>query len=82
MDRRRAMADRELIGDLLRQTRIAAGIVQEELAERLRVSQSYVSRVEHGEIRLSILQLRAILQALDVDLATFLAKVEERLARR
>ena len=82
MDRRYSMESRSIIGTLLRETRSAAGVVQEDLAERLRRSQSYISRIERGEIRLGILQLREILEAIGADMTTFIARIEELVARR
>lgn len=43
----------------LRQARIDAGLSQEEVAERLGVSQSYVSRAERGERRIDVIELQA-----------------------
>lgn len=46
------------IGVLLRQAREAAGLTQEELAERLNTKKSAISRIENhaGDIRLSTLE--------------------------
>lgn len=67
--------------DLLRGAREAAGLTQVELAQALRRSQSFVSKVERGETRLDVLQLRAICRALGTTLPDFVARLEEQLAR-
>jgi transcriptional regulator with XRE-family HTH domain len=67
---------------LLREIRESASVTQVELGRRLGQTQSYVSKFERGEIRLDVIQLRAICGLLDTDLPTFIAKLEERLPRR
>jgi transcriptional regulator with XRE-family HTH domain len=67
---------------LLREIRESASVTQVELGRRLGQTQSYVSKCERGEIRLDVIQLRAICGLLDTDLPTFIGKLEERLPRR
>lgn len=67
---------------LLREAREQAGITQVELAKKLRQSQSYVSKVERGDRRLDIVQLRTICQVLGLTLADFVQRLERELAKR
>ena len=67
---------------LLVDTRKAAEITQVELAELLEQSQSFVSKVERGETRLDIIQLRTILQTLGTPLSAFVDELEQRFAQR
>jgi transcriptional regulator with XRE-family HTH domain len=67
---------------LLRETRLAAGLTQVQLAERLARSQSFVSKVEVGETRLDVIQLRTICQALGTTLPAFAEKLEGRLTKK
>ncbi len=53
---------------------------QQDLAERLGVPQSYVSKFETGERRLDVLELRQVCGALGLPLGTFVQRLEERLA--
>jgi len=53
---------------MLRQIRQEAGITQNQLADALSQSQSYVSKYESGEQRLDITELEAICAAIGVDL--------------
>jgi transcriptional regulator with XRE-family HTH domain len=64
---------------LLREAREAAGVTQVELAERLKQSQSFVSKVERGDRRLDIIQLRTICQVLGVSLPAFVDRLERAL---
>lgn len=57
-------------------------MTQVGLAEALERSQSFVSKVERGETRLDVIQLRTICQVLGTSLPAFIAKLEERLNRR
>ena len=68
--------------ELLKAAREAAGITQVELAARLGQTQSFVSKVERGDRRLDIIQLRTILQGFGQSLPDFVTQLESRLARR
>ena len=52
---------------LLRQTRKAAGLTQQEVADRLKVPQSFVAKYEGGERRLDVLEFIAVAKALEAD---------------
>lgn len=68
-----------LIG-LLREVRVALGVTQEELADRLDARQIFVSRCERGERRVDLIDLLKILRALDVHPEDFLEELDRRLA--
>ena len=53
---------------LLRRLREEAGLTQVELAERLGRPQSFVSKVEVGERRLDVAELRILTEALGQDI--------------
>ncbi|NOT63653.1 MAG: helix-turn-helix transcriptional regulator [Acidobacteria bacterium] len=61
----------------LREARLAAGLRQTELAERLGTPQSFVSKYESGERRLDLLELQQICQALNLSLTNFVRAFEE-----
>lgn len=65
--------------DLLRETRKAAGVTQVELAERVGTTQSFVSKLERGEARVDVIQLRRICSAIGTDLPRFVNDLERRL---
>lgn len=66
---------------LLRETREAAGVTQVQLAERLDETQSQISKLERGEVRLDMIELRTILAALGTTLPAFATTLEERLKK-
>ena len=64
---------------LLRAIRKEAGVSQTELATRLGVPQSFVSKVESGERRVDIVELRRICVALECSLGHVIALFERNL---
>lgn len=65
---------------LLREAREEAGVTQVELAGRIDETQSYVSKVERGELRLDVIQLRTVCRALGLALPAFVERLERELA--
>lgn len=65
--------------DVLRSLRKEAGLSQADLAERLGRPQSYVSKVEAGQRRLDVVELRAWCIAVGEDLPTVAQQIEDRL---
>ena len=65
---------------LLRAIRKEAGVSQTELATRLGVPQSFVSKVESGERRIDIVELRRICAALECPLGHVIALFERNLS--
>jgi transcriptional regulator with XRE-family HTH domain len=56
----------------LRKAREAAGLTQQEVAARLGVYMSFVSKCEAGERRVDVIELAAFCKAYEVDLCGFL----------
>ena len=63
----RNSARQALLLELLTAHRIAAGLTQEEVAQRLRRPQSFVSKYELGERRLDVVELLEVCAALGTD---------------
>jgi len=59
--------DYQLLLSLMQQVREAVAITQVELAQRLRTTQSYVSKCERGERRIDIIEYISYCEALGVD---------------
>jgi ribosome-binding protein aMBF1 (putative translation factor) len=57
-----------VLGGALRRLRDARGITQEELAERVQMDPTYISRIERGRRGVQWLTVQRFLRALDVDL--------------
>lgn len=65
-------AERQLLGDLLREAREAAGLTQQEAAVRIGLTQSAISRFERGERGIDLAELRVVLRAYGKSLAEFM----------
>lgn len=66
-----------IVGSLIAQARSEAGLRQEELAERARVPQSTLSRIERGSAHLTLNQLRKIAPALGRQPSQIVASAEQ-----
>lgn len=65
----------------LRAVREEAGLSQAMLAERLKVDRTLVTKAEGGIRRLDVIELRAWLRAMDLELQPFVGRMEARLLR-
>ena len=66
------------VARLLKDARIKAGLKQSELADRLGVPQSFVSKYEIGERRLDVGEVLEICQALGFSLVDFAVALTQR----
>jgi len=71
-----------LVLRLLREARKKSGITQIDLADQLGQTQSFVSKVERGDRRLDIVQLRTILLEFGVTLPDFVIQLESEIAKQ
>lgn len=60
----------------LRKAREEKGLTQTELAEKLGQTQSFISKVERGERRLDVVELRAFCKAIGVSFNTFVSELD------
>jgi transcriptional regulator with XRE-family HTH domain len=65
---------------LLRTARKDAGLTQGQVASRLGYQTSAVSKMERGELRLDLVQLRDYCRAIGLSLVDFVLKVEAELS--
>ncbi len=63
----------------LREARHGAGLTQEQLAERLGQTQTFVSKCERGERRLDLVEARAFCVAMGVSFPAFVGGFDEEL---
>lgn len=76
MDKSIYSAEYQLFLDRLRTARERAGLTQEDIASRLGVTQSFVSKCERGERRLDLIEMRAWSRALGVPFVEFVEDFE------
>ena len=79
-DPARPMLLRELIGESLREERVAQGRTLREVSKVAQVSLGYLSEVERGQKEASSELLAAMCAALDLPLSVVLNLVSEKLA--
>ncbi|WP_420997428.1 helix-turn-helix domain-containing protein [Cupriavidus sp. 30B13] len=62
----------QLVAQYLAELRRKRGLLQQDVADRLRRPQGFVSKYESGARRLDVIELLDILQVLDVEPRSFL----------
>jgi transcriptional regulator with XRE-family HTH domain len=62
--------------------RKAAGLRQQDLAEKLGKAQSFISRIEGGQRRVDILEFYALAKAMKADPTELFAAIARRLPKR
>lgn len=62
---------------LLRQIRLDANLTQNQLAEKIGQTQSYVSKYENGEQRLDLIEVEAVCDATGISLTVFVERYLE-----
>ncbi len=66
----------------LRAARKGAGLTQEQVADRLGQTQSFVSKCERGERRIDVVELRAFCQAIGISFTDFIQAIETAMEQR
>ena len=73
--------EQEILQQLLREIRLAAGLRQSDLAQRLNRPQPFVSRYESGEKLLDLPELRQVCHAIGISLNDLVTRYEEELSK-
>jgi transcriptional regulator with XRE-family HTH domain len=68
--------DYRLFLDFLKKIRQDVGITQVQIAKKLKVTQSQISKVERGERRIDIIEVRRWARALGLSLPEFAVQME------
>ena len=76
MEKSVSSEDYKLFLRRLRAERRRAGVTQEELATRLKETQTFVSKCERGERRIDVIELRAICKALGTSFTAFVKNLD------
>jgi transcriptional regulator with XRE-family HTH domain len=80
MDKSIYSREYEIFLHQLRAARRDAGLTQEQLAERVGQTQSFISKCERGERRLDIVEVRAFCAAIGISFPRFVAAFDRKLA--
>ena len=68
--------------ELLIETRQRAGLTQEQLGRQLLFEQPGISKIERGERRVDVVELKMICDRLGISLTDFIKELEKRLAKK
>ena len=71
----------KLFREMLTSIRLEKGLLQSDVADRVRKPQSFISKYERGERRLDFAEFVQIAEALDIDAADFLREYKARLKK-
>lgn len=64
---------------MLRELREQKQLTQKGLADKIGSDQTFISKIEIGERRLDIIELKYICEALDIELVEFIEQVESKI---
>lgn len=68
------------LGDVLVRARERAGLKQSDVAARLGLPASYLSKIENGTRRLDVIEFVRIADAMEVDASDLMRELQEHLA--
>lgn len=71
----------QVFRQMLVEARMSSGLLQADLADKLRRTQSFVSKYERGERRLDFPEFITIADALGVDVTAFIEEYRIRIVR-
>lgn len=77
MDKMRSFSDLERIGHQLKLARIRADLKQATAATKAGISRAHLSRIEHGQVDVSIRVLMYIATAVGITMQELFRRVEE-----
>lgn len=71
--------EQNILLEMLYQLRTASGLKQSDLAKQLKINQSFISKIESGERRIDLFELRSILSCFGTNLLEFIGELERRI---
>ncbi len=79
MDKSLHTREYKILLEQLYRLRVGSGLRQTDLAAQLKVPQSFISKIESGERRIDLVELKEILEALGSNLQEFINEFEKAL---
>ena len=64
---------------MLYQLRVTSGMRQSDLANMLKVPQSFISKIESGERRVDLIELREILKCFNTNVNEFVKEFDKKI---
>jgi transcriptional regulator with XRE-family HTH domain len=73
------LSENQVLCNLLYRLRLNSGLKQSEVAEKIGVPQSFISKIETGQRRIDLIELKKICEVFNISLLEFVKQYEKEI---